>query len=125
MTTPDDPAPPLAPDWRASLTAQLECLDRWFRDRFLPEPGPEMTAIAATRFLDLDFLRDFLHGLASLPGDTNVPGPRRDAYLFTIAASGSPCGTRPPRPPSRRPGRPSRPSVSFASTCGPGFTAGT
>lgn len=87
MTIPDAPATPLTTDWRTSLTAQLDALDRWFQDRFRAEPEPGRTPIPATRFLDVDFLREFVDGLAALPDGAHVPGSRPADYVRTIAAS--------------------------------------
>jgi hypothetical protein len=44
--------------WHASLENELEHLGRWLRGRFVPEPAPTDEVVPATRYHDLDFLRE-------------------------------------------------------------------
>jgi hypothetical protein len=47
----------LRPAWHASLEAELESLNRWFRGRFVPEPAPTDEVVPAKKYHDLDYLR--------------------------------------------------------------------
>jgi hypothetical protein len=46
------------PAWHASLEGELESLGRWLRGRFVPEPAPTDEIVPATRYHDLDYLRE-------------------------------------------------------------------
>ena len=43
--------------WGPALVAQMDELDRWVRGRFVDAPGPADEVVAATRYLEPDFLR--------------------------------------------------------------------
>lgn len=46
------------PAWHASLENELEHLGRWLRGRFVPEPAATDEVVPATRYHDLDYLRE-------------------------------------------------------------------
>jgi ferric iron reductase protein FhuF len=87
LSAPDVSAAPLITDWRTSITAELDSLDRWFSGRFLAELGLEHTPIPATHFLHPEFLREFIGGMVGLPSGEGIPPSRRTDFMLAIGAS--------------------------------------